>query len=70
MPEGRSMTANLPWKEVVDMETYSTRNHPPGTYTKVLKLSCGHEVFRKGSVPTPKKARCPLCERVPHVDRG
>lgn len=31
--------------------------------TARLTLTCGHELYRKASVPIPEKARCIECER-------
>lgn len=50
------------WREVVKEEKFATSRHPPGTFSKLLTLSCGHQVRRRGGVRTPKEVYCFHCE--------
>lgn len=53
---------NDTWRTVVQCDfAETTPSTPKGGGSKILKLSCGHTVRRKRSVPTPKKVDCPQC---------
>lgn len=57
-----------PYRKVVKHRQFQAHNSGTdrsrdGVYrcTTGLTLDCGHEIFRKGSVPIPKSARCYYC---------
>ncbi len=55
--------AAYPWREVVSVERhYLTGAQRFKQNSRLyLKLSCGHEITRKGAIAEPSRVRCTLC---------
>ena len=50
-----------PMRKVVDVERLCTIYNRPGEGCHCLKLECGHEIYRKTSIPVPARAHCRNC---------
>lgn len=49
-------------KTVIRVELFNFLNYPSSTHSKIFTLTCGHQIIRKCSYPTPKMCKCNRCE--------
>ncbi len=52
----------IPLRDIVSSEFYQSKYSKWGQGSRLFRLSCGHEVRRKGSAALPTKMRCRDCD--------